>query len=86
MVNVKSIFKSKINMLEKDPEDLKIMINNTNTNYNCINNHDRTLKVTNINEDILYKLIEKWIGTSNIPINYLYSLFKISNNEFIIKI
>lgn len=86
MVNVKSIFKSKINMLEKDPEDLKIMINNTNINYNCINNHDRTLKVTNIDEEVLYKLIERWIGKTNISIKYLYSLFKISNNEFIIKI
>lgn len=86
MVNVKSIFKSKINMLEKDPEDLKIMINNTNANYNCINNHDRTLKVTNINEEVLFNLIEKWIGINDIPIKYLYSLFKISNNEFIIKV
>lgn len=87
-----SIFQTKTYMLNKNPEDLKVIINKLQPNMNITNNLDRTISIQNYEKscnlsDTLNEAITEWVGTDfekSVPMSY--SIFKFNNNAYLVKI
>lgn len=85
----KDLYSNKLKILSKDDFSGLINILNQN-NINAIDNYDRTIAVDCNNEalnDILNKAILTWIDDSlTCPTEFLYNVFPINDNKFIIHI
>ena len=87
MSNFKQIFRERVSVLAKNPEDLVGILSNLDSNLDMIYNDDRTILINGSdNTDTINTAINEWAGGLSCPAYMIYDILPLSKDTYLLKV